>query len=172
MRGTLHAGLVILPISEEAVTTEGLYREALILALPTGHPLATKDIPDHGPRRHAARDHSRGHRATIRRGFESDFCRGARTSAHRPTSNDTSRTARTGSGKGSLAGLTMPWAQQPAREGIVFRRLADEFLTAEVGLAYLRDDGSPILKSLRKFLIDTFQPLSPELKRSNAEGAR
>ena len=38
----------------------------------------------------------------------------------------------------------------------------DEFLTAEVGLAYLRDNGSSILKSLRKFLIDLFQPLSPE----------
>jgi hypothetical protein len=63
---------------------------------------------------------------------------------------------------GFLAGLIMPWAQYPARDGIVFRRLVDEFLTEEVGLAYLRDDGSPILKSLRKFLIDTFQPLSPE----------
>ena len=56
----------------------------------------------------------------------------------------------------------MPWAQHPPREGIVFRRLVDEFLTAEVGLAYLRENGSPILKSLRKFLIDVFQPLSPE----------
>jgi hypothetical protein len=63
---------------------------------------------------------------------------------------------------GFLAGLIMPWAQHPAREGIVFRRLVDEFLTAEVGLAYLRDNGSPILKSVRKFLIDVFQPLSPE----------
>jgi hypothetical protein len=61
--------------------------------------------------------------------------------------------------------LIMPWAQNPAREGIVFRRLVDEFLTAEVGLAYLRDSGSPILKSLREFLIDLFQPLSPESER-------
>ena len=60
-------------------------------------------------------------------------------------------------------GLIIPWAQQhPAREGIVLRRLVDEFLTAEVGLAYLRENGSPVLKSLRKFLIDAFQPLSPE----------
>jgi len=66
---------------------------------------------------------------------------------------------------GFLAGLIMPWAQHPAREGIVFRRLVDEFLTAEVGLAYLRDNGSPILKSLQKFLIDLFQPLSPESDR-------
>jgi hypothetical protein len=46
-----------------------------------------------------------------------------------------------------------------------FRRLVDEFLTAEVGLAYLRDNGSPILKSLRKFLIDLFQRFSPESER-------
>jgi hypothetical protein len=63
---------------------------------------------------------------------------------------------------GFLAGLTMPWSQHPARDGIVFRRLVDEFLTAEVGLAYLRDNGSPILKSLRKFLIEVFQPLAPD----------
>jgi hypothetical protein len=31
-----------------------------------------------------------------------------------------------------------------------------------VGLAYLRDNGSPILKSLRKFLIEVFQPLAPD----------
>jgi len=39
-----------------------------------------------------------------------------------------------------------------------------------VGLAYLRDDGSPILKSLRKFLIDTFQPLSPESEALERRG--
>src|SRR6266568_786013 len=43
VRGTLHAGLVILPIREQALVSEGLYREALVLALPVGHPLATKD---------------------------------------------------------------------------------------------------------------------------------
>src|SRR5258707_1646161 len=43
VRGTLQAGLVILPIREQAVSCEGLYREALVLALPVGHPLATKD---------------------------------------------------------------------------------------------------------------------------------
>src|SRR5260370_24257268 len=42
MRGTLHAGLVILPIRERALTCEGLYLEALVLALPEGHRLAIK----------------------------------------------------------------------------------------------------------------------------------
>ena len=54
----------------------------------------------------------------------------------------------------------MPSAQYPVGERIVFRRFADDFLTAETGLAYLRDNGSAILESLRKFLFETFQPLA------------
>jgi len=43
----------------------------------------------------------------------------------------------------------------------VFRRFTDEFLTVETGLAYLGENGSAILESLRKFLLETFQPLGP-----------
>ena len=43
MRGKLQAGLLILPIRDEGLTCEGLYREALLLALPERHPLAAKD---------------------------------------------------------------------------------------------------------------------------------
>ena len=60
--------------------------------------------------------------------------------------------------EGSVAALTMPSAQYPARERIVFRKFTDEFLTAEIGLAYLGDNKSVILASLRKFLVETFQP--------------
>jgi len=42
MRGKLQAGLVILPIREEGLASEGLYKEALVLALPERHPLSAK----------------------------------------------------------------------------------------------------------------------------------
>lgn len=42
MRGKLQAGLVILPIREEGLTCQGLYRQSLVLALPEYHPLAGK----------------------------------------------------------------------------------------------------------------------------------
>lgn len=42
MRGKLQAGLVILPARDEGLTCEGLYREALVLALPEHHALAAK----------------------------------------------------------------------------------------------------------------------------------
>ena len=53
----------------------------------------------------------------------------------------------------------MPSAESLRPESVVFRDFADEFLTAEVGLAYLADNGSVILESLRKFLVETFKPL-------------
>jgi DNA-binding transcriptional LysR family regulator len=171
VRGTLHAGLVVLPIREQAVTCEGLYRETLVLALPTGHALATKnrvqitdldDIP----------------LATIRGDIEprfgEDLNRIFRVARVHPRIVQQATTqaelVELVLESGFLAGLTLPWAQRTGRDGIVFRRLVDEFLTAEVGLAYLRDDGSPMLKSLRKFLIDTFQPLSPESEALERRG--
>jgi hypothetical protein len=62
--------------------------------------------------------------------------------------------------EGVVAALTMPSAQYPLRERVIFRQFDDEFLTAEVGLAYVGESGSAILTSLRKFLHETFQPLS------------
>ncbi len=163
VRGTLHAGLVILPIREQALVSEGLYREALVLALPVGHPLATKDTVQ-------ITDLDEIPLATIRGDIEPRF--GEDLNRIFGVARVRARIAQQATTQaevlelvletGFLAGLIMPWAQHPAREGIVFRRLVDEFLTAEVGLAYLRENGSPILKSLRKFLIDVFQPLSPE----------
>jgi hypothetical protein len=42
--------------------------------------------------------------------------------------------------EGSMAGLMMPSAQNAARERVVFRQFLDEFLTAEIGLAYLGEN--------------------------------
>src|SRR5215813_4071506 len=70
------------------------------------------------------------------------------------------------------AGLTLPSAQLLTREGIVFRPFVDELLTVETGLAYLREDASPILKSLRKFLFETFKPLSPDPDALTKDRAR
>src|SRR3984957_12327349 len=44
LRGKLQAGLVILPVREEGLTSEGFHRQALVLALPEHHPLAGKAV--------------------------------------------------------------------------------------------------------------------------------
>lgn len=59
-----------------------------------------------------------------------------------------------------VAALTTPAAQYPANDQIVFRNFYDDILIAETGLAYFGEPTSPILKSLRKFLAETFQPLA------------
>ncbi len=42
VRGKLQAGLVIIPVREGGRVCEGLYRQALLLALPEHHPLMEK----------------------------------------------------------------------------------------------------------------------------------
>lgn len=160
MRGKLQAGLVILPIREERLTCEGLYRETLILGLPERHPLAAK----------AAIEITDLHelpiviiRGDIEPRFGEDLNRVFAVARIRPRifhEATTQAEALELVSEGSVAALTMPSAQYPVRERVVFRRFMDEFLTAETGLAYLGESGSPILTSLRQFLFETFQPLA------------
>jgi LysR family hca operon transcriptional activator len=159
MRGKLQAGLVILPIREEGLTCEGLYREALVLALPERHPLAAK----------AAIEITDLHelplviiREDLEPRFGEDFNRifgVARIHAHILHQATTQAEALELVSEGSVAALTMPSAQYPPRERVLFRPFMDDFLTAETGLAYLGENGSAILTSLRKFLLETFHPL-------------
>ena len=58
-----------------------------------------------------------------------------------------------------IAALTTPAAANCSGGDVVFRRFSDEILTANTGLAYFGEPLSPILKSLRQFLAETFQPL-------------
>jgi DNA-binding transcriptional LysR family regulator len=159
MRGKLQAGLVILPIREEGLASEGLYREALVLTLPERHPLTAK----------AAIEISDLHelplvimRGDIEPRFGEDLNRIFAVARVRPRISHEATTQAEALelvSDGSVAALTMPSAQYPFRERIVFRRFVDEFLTAETGLAYHGENASPILATLRKFLLDTFQPL-------------
>ncbi|MGH9683001.1 MAG: LysR substrate-binding domain-containing protein [Candidatus Acidiferrales bacterium] len=170
LEGDLHAGLVILPVCEARLACQRLYREPLILALPTEHPLADKpkiditdlhDLPlvsmrsDFEPR--FGKDLSRifGMTRTRPRIFHE-------TSTHAEALEFVS--------EGGLAALTMPSARYPAREGIVFRDFVDEFLTAETALAYLEQEKSPILNSLRGLLAETFQPLASTGRNGMMDG--
>jgi len=159
MRGKLQAGLVILPVREEGLTCEGLYREALVLALPERHPLSAKgaiEITDlHGLPLVIIR-------GDIEPRFGEDLNRifgVARIRLHIFHQATTQTEALELVSEGSVAALTMPSAQYPPRERVLFRPFVDEFLTAETGLAYLGENGSAILTSLRKFLLETFHPL-------------
>jgi LysR family hca operon transcriptional activator len=159
MRGKLQAGLVILPIEENGLTCEGLYREALVLALPEHHPLAEKAEIEITDLHHLPLVIMRG---DIEPRFGDDLNRIFAVARIRPRIFHESTTQAESLelvAEGSVVALTMPSAQYPARERIVFRRFVDEFLTAETGLTYLGENGSVILESLRKFLFETFQPL-------------
>ncbi len=159
IRGTLQAGLVIVPVRQQGLSCEGLYREALVLALPESHPLAAKTYIEISDLHELPLVLIRG---DIEPRFGEDLNRIFGLARIRPRvfhQATTHAEALELVSEGATAALTMPSAQYPVRDGVVFRRFVDEFLTAETGLAYLGTNDSPILGSLRKFLFDTFQPL-------------
>jgi DNA-binding transcriptional LysR family regulator len=159
MRGTLQAGLVVLPIREEGLASEGLYRQGLILALPERHPLVEKPAVEITDLDNLPLVVLRG---DLEPRFGDDLKRIFGVARVRPRifhEATTQAEALELVSEGSVAALTMPTAQYPPRDRIVFRQFVDEFLTAEVGLAYLRENGSTVLVSLRNFLLETFEPL-------------
>lgn len=167
MQGKLQAGLVILPLREEGLTCEGLYRDALVLALPDRHPLAGKAVIEITDLHELPLVTIRG---DIEPRFGEDLNRIFAVARVRPRTfleATTHAEALELVSENGVAALSVPWVQNPAREGIVFRRFIDEFLTAETGLAYLGENGAAILGSLRTFLLGMFQPLD-----SNGAGRR
>jgi DNA-binding transcriptional LysR family regulator len=160
MRGKLQAGLVILPVREERLTCEGLYREALLLALPERHPLTARPEIQITDLHELPLVIMRG---DIEPRFGEDLNRIFGVARIRPRTFHEATTQAEALelvSEGSVAALAMPSAQYPVRERVVFRKFVDEFLTVEMGLAYLGENGSAILASLRKLLFETFQPLS------------
>src|SRR5229473_6523530 len=170
MRGRLQAGLVILPVREQGLTCEGLYREALVLALPERHPLAAKSEIEVSDLHELPLVLIRG---DIEPRFGEDLNRIFGVARIRPRifhEATTQAEALELVSEGTTAALTMPSAQYPVRDRIVFRRFIDEFLIAETGLAYLGTNDSPILGSLRKFLFETFQPLRSDGTSGSRDG--
>ena len=159
MRGRLQAGLVILPVRDEGLTTDGLFRESLLLALPEDHSLAAKNVIEVADLDEFPLAILRG---DIEPRFGEDLAWIFRLARVRPRifhEATTQTEALELVAEGSVAALTMPSAEYPPRERIVFRKFADDFLTAETGLAYLGEHRSVILESLRKCLFETFKPL-------------
>jgi LysR family hca operon transcriptional activator len=160
MRGKLQAGLIILPIPEEGLTCEGLYREPLVLALPERHALVGKVEIEITDLHELPLVIMRG---DIEPHFSKHLNRVFALARIRPRifqEATTQAEALELVSEGTIAALTMPSAQYPVRERILFRPFVDDLLTAETGLAYLGESGSPILTCLRKFLFETFQPLA------------
>ena len=159
MRGKLQASLVILPVREEGLICDGLFRQALVLALPERHPLTDKAAIEIADLHELPLVIMRG---DIEPRFGEDLRRIFGVARIRPRifqEATTQAEALELVSEGGVAALTMPSAQYPMRERIVFRPFVDEFLTAETGLVYLRENDSAILRSLRKFLLETFHPL-------------
>jgi DNA-binding transcriptional LysR family regulator len=170
MRGNLQAGLVILPVREAGLVWQGLHREALILALPAGHRLAGKAEVEMTELDEMPLVTMRG---DMEPRFGEDLNRIFGLTRIRPDifhEVTTQAEALELVLENGVAALLMPSAQYPAREGIVFRRFFHEFLTAETGLAYLGENGSAILGSLRSFLVEKFQPLSSSGASTSRDG--
>ena len=165
MRGRLQAGLVILPPLEDRVTFEGLHRERLILALPKQHPLTTKkhiEITDlhELPLVKIRGDIEPRFGQSLKRLFA--VIRVRPRNVHEATNQAEALEVVSQDG---VAALTTQAAQHPASDRIVFRKFTDEILIADTGLAYFGEPISPILRSLREFLFETFQPLGASRQR-------
>jgi DNA-binding transcriptional LysR family regulator len=159
-RGRIHAGLVILPARENRVSFEGLHRERLVLALPKEHFLATKKHIE-------VTDLHELPLVKIRGDIEPRFgdslkrllslIRVRPRILHEATSQGEALELVSQDG---VAALTTQAAQRSATDRIVFRGFLEEILFAETSLAYFGEPTSPILRSLRTYLSETFHPLT------------
>jgi DNA-binding transcriptional LysR family regulator len=166
IQGRIQTCLVILPPREDRVTFERLHREHLILALPELHPLTKKkhiEITDLDalPLVKLRGDIEPRFGESLERLFE--LIRVQPRIIHEATNQAEALEVVSQDG---VAALTMPAAQHLATDRIVFRKFHDEILIADTGLAYIGEPISPILKSLREFLSEMFQPLSGKSERA------
>jgi DNA-binding transcriptional LysR family regulator len=157
IRGRLQAGLVMLPATEDRVKFEGLHRELMVLALPKQHPLTTKkhiEITDlhELPLVKIRGDIEPRFGDCLKRLFT--VIRVRPRIFHETTTQAEALDVVTQDG---VAALTTPIGH---KDEIVFRKFRDEILFTETSLAYFGEPISPILKSLRKYLSETFQPLA------------
>lgn len=160
LQGKLQAGLVILPLGESGLTCEGLHREALVLALPECHPLASKSEIEIGDLHELPLVTMRG---DIEPRFGVDLKRLFGTARIKPCllhEATTQLEALELASDVGVAALTLSSVRAPLRDNIVIRGFVDEPLTADTGLAYMKESESPMLASLRNFLFDIFQPLT------------
>ena len=160
IHGRLDAGLVMLPATENRLTFNVLHRERLVLALPDQHPLTRKkhiEVSDlhQLPLVKIRGDIEPRFGKSLKRLFSiirvrPEFLQEVTTQSEalEIVSHD------------GVAAITTPVAVSKTIDRIVFRRFLDEILTVETGLAYFGEPTSPLLKSLRTFLSETFEPLS------------
>jgi LysR family hca operon transcriptional activator len=160
IRGKLDAGLVMLPVTEDRVTFNVLHRERLILALPNQHPLTKKKHIEVTDLHQLPLVKIRG---DIEPRFGNSLKRLFAVIRVRPQifhEVTTQSEALEIVSRDGVAAITTPAVLSPANDRVVFRKFLDEILTVETGLAYFSEPASPILKSLRSFLAETFEPLA------------
>jgi DNA-binding transcriptional LysR family regulator len=160
IRGKLDAGLVMLPVTEDRVTFNVLHRERLILALPNQHPLTKKKHIEVTDLHQLPLVKIRG---DIEPRFGNSLKRLFAVIRVRPQifhEVTTQSEALEIVSQDGVAAIITPAILPPANDRIVFRKFLDEILTVETGLAYFSEPASPILKSLRSFLAETFEPLA------------
>jgi DNA-binding transcriptional LysR family regulator len=159
-RGRLQAGLVIQASGIDQLTFDFVHREGLLLALPKQHPLIAKrqvEITDlhELPLVKMRADIEPRFGDYLKRLFS--MIRIRPRIFHEVTNQSEALEIVAQDG---LAAITTPAAQYPSNDQIIFRKFQHDLLFADTGLAYYGEPTSPILKSLRKFLAETFQPLA------------
>jgi len=142
IEGTMHAGLVTLPVRNESLVAKSLLREPLVVVVPETHPLAAKhDLPARDlngfpvisiPRELNPSSYDHLHRLLNRLGYKPNVVQEVTTEA------EALYMVAEGVGIAIMKLSTVP----PDRPGIVYRRLREPSLTEETGIAYRRDNRS------------------------------
>lgn len=169
LKGSLQAGLVVLPVREAGLEWQGFHQQELVLALAQGHRLADKGELE-------ITDLDETPLVTLRDDLEPGLGEGLnrtfRIARIRPCifhEATTQAEALEVAAENGLAALLMPSVQHSSRQGIIFRSFLERFLIAETGLAYVGESRSAILESLKRFLVETFQPLPDRHSQSTEE---
>ena len=146
MEGTMQAGLVTLPMRNEALVAKSILREPLAVVVPEKHPLAAKHDLSAGelngfpvisiPRELNPSFYDHLHRLFNKLGYRPNVVQEV------TTETEALYMVAEGVGIAIMKLSTVP----PERSGIVYRRLRDASLTEETGIAYRRGNHSPRLQ--------------------------
>lgn len=148
LEGTLHVGLVTLPVRNESLTVKPLVREPLGLMVSKEHPFANRTtfqlaelsgLPVISmPRQYSPSSYDHLHSAFRRLGYRPNIAQEV------STESEALHMVREGVGIAFMKISAIP----DERDGIVCRRLPDILLCEDTGIAYRRDNRSEALQVL------------------------
>ena len=170
LHGSLHAGLVTLPIRNESLVVKLLVREALAVVMPESHPLTlrtemkARELNGQPviaiPRQLSPGFHDRLHSLFKRVGYRQNVVQEVTTEA------EALYMVREGLGIAFMKISAIP------REcpGIAYRRLRESALIEETGIAYRRDNRSENIRGFIGFLQGRLRDLAGDVLAESVPG--